>query len=176
MKLQTSNNWSCLPCAFAMALGISVEQLIKMIGHDGSEEPYTSLPGQKAGFHEQECIEVCQQLGYACTPIEIVPQMKPVPDGPVRAVWFPSEKLTADPEERNWQRFVGHLKWTRGVITGVKINANSKVVIGHAVAWDGLVHDSQGKGFVYPIDEANNYGFVPRTYWKLQEIKDARGC
>lgn len=165
MKIQTGDKWSCLPCSFAMAIGIPVEKLIKMIGHDGSDEPYDELPGQKAGFHEQECIEVLQRLGYACTPIEIVPQMMPALRGPIRPIWFPLKQLTAAPEDWNWQRFIRHLKDTRGVITGVTKRANG--VIGHAVAWKGVIYDP--RGYMYTIEEAGNYNFVPRTYWKIQE-------
>lgn len=174
MKMRTGNNWSCLPCSFAMVLDISVEKFIRMIGHDGSDKPYEDYPGQKAGFHEQECIEVLQRLGYACTPIEIVPQLTPVVGGPLRPIWFFPEKLTGDPEDWNWQRFIRHLKGTRGVITGAKKRIDSSEMLGHAVAWDGLVHDPQGRGFTYTIEEAHNYGFIPRGYWKIQEIINGR--
>jgi hypothetical protein len=169
-----------------MALHMPVKKLIEMIGHDGSEEPYRELPGQKAGFHEQECINVCQQLGYACTPIEIVPQMIPVSGGPVRSVWFLPEgqsdwpgtlrgQLIANLEDWNWRRFIQHLKDTRGVLTGEKKRIGSNVVVGHAVAWSGMIYDSQGKGFIYSLENAHQYGFVPRTYWKIQEIMNGRG-
>lgn len=174
MKMQTGNSWSCLPCSFAMVLNIPVKKFIRMIGHDGSDEPYELFPGQKAGFHEQECIEVLQRLGYACTVIEIVPQLMPGPGGPVRPIWFPSKKLTGDPEDWNWERFIHHLKGTRGVITGAKKRIDSDEWLGHAVAWDGLIHDSQGRGFTYPIEKAHDYGFTPRNYWKVQEITNGR--
>lgn len=175
MKIQTSNGWSCLPCSFAMAINMPVEDFIELIGHDGSEEVYEKLPGVKAGFHEQECIEVVQQLGYSCTPIEIVPQMMPVPGGPVRPIWFWPEKLTANPEDWNWQRFTKHLKDSRGVITGMKENISTQEFIGHAVAvCNGTVYDPQGRGFIYPIDDAHNYGFRIRAYWKIQETVDGR--
>ncbi len=174
MNMQTYTNWSCLPCAFAMALDMAVEKFIDTIGHDGSDEPYAGLPGQKAGFHEQECIEVCQQFGYACTPIEIVPQMMPVPDGPVRQIWFrPEQRLT-----ENWARFRRHLEGTRGVLTGVKKRLNEDAVghtLGHAVAWNGMIYDPQGKGFIYLFENAYQFGFVPRTYWKIQEVMNGRG-
>ena len=171
MNMKTGNGWSCLPCSFAMVLDLSVEEFIKMLGHDGSAEPYPAYPGQKAGFHEQECIEVAQQLGYACTPIEIVPQMMPMPGGPIRPIWFPG---AGDPEGANWQRFLRHLNGSRGVLTGVKQRTNSVKRLGHAVAWDGsYVYDPQGEGFLYRIDEASDFGFTPRNYWKIQEVTNA---
>lgn len=174
MRMRTGNSWSCLPCSFAMAINISVEKFIEKIGHDGSAKPYKEYPDHKAGFHEQECIEVLQQLGYACTPIEIVPQLMPVLGGPIRPIWFLPERLTGDPEDAtllnwNWQRFIRHLEGSQGVITGTKKRINSKEALGHAVAWGGKVYDPQGKGFIYAIEEASNYGFIPRGYWKIEE-------
>jgi hypothetical protein len=152
-----------------MVLDLSVEEFTELIGHDGSAEPYVNLPGQKAGFHEQECIEVAQQLGYACTPIEIVPQMMPMPGGPVRPIWFPGTE--EDREENNWRRFIRHLTNTYGVITGMRQRINNGGMVGHAVAWDGEnIYDPQGVGFLYYINEASDFGFTPRTYWKIQEV------
>ena len=171
MNMKTGNGWSCLPCSFAMVLDLPVEEFIKMIGHDGSAEPYPAYPGQKAGFHEQECIEVVQQLGYACTPIEIVPQMMPMPGGPIRPIWFPG--TDSDREENNWQRFKRHLTDTYGVITGLRQRA-SGAVIGHAVAWDGKnIDDSQGEGSLYSLEEVSDFGFTPRVCWKIQEVRYA---
>lgn len=168
MNLKVGNGWSCLPCAFAMVLDISVEELVGLIGHDGSAEPYVNRPGQKAGFHEQECVEAAQLLGYACTPIEIVPQMMPVPGGPIRPIWFPGTE--SDREENNWRRFKRHLTNTYGVITGLKQRPNGEM-IGHAVAWNGRnIYDSQGDGCIYALGEAKDFSFTPRTYWKIQEV------
>ncbi len=165
MKIQTSNNWSCLPCSFAMVLDIPVREFIDRLGHDGSEKPYQERPDQEAGFHEQECIEVVQRLGYACTPIEIVPQMIAAPECLYpRQIWFSPGR-----EEANWERFKGHLYNTRGVLTGLKKKIN-RADIGHAVAWNGKIYDSQGKGFIYSLANASDYGFAPRVYWKIQRI------
>jgi len=158
-----------------MALDVPVERFIKMIGHDGSAEPYENLPGQKAGFHEQECIEVLLQFAAACTPIEIVPQMVPMPGGPIRPIWFFPEQLKANPEDWNWQRFKRHLKGTHGVITGARGYPWGGKLMGHAVAWNGreslpMIYDPRGKGYVYPIEAAHAHGFKPRVYWKIQEM------
>jgi hypothetical protein len=150
-----------------MAIHLSVLKFIEMIGHDGSAEPYEDFPGLKAGFHEQECIEVLQWRGFSCTPIEIVPQMTPAPGVPVRPVWFPPGHSS---EDGNRQRFICHLRESRGVITGMKKYINNDKMIGHSVAWDGMIYDPQGKGFVYTLEQMGDYGFMPRVYWKVQEI------
>jgi hypothetical protein len=153
-----------------MAIDIPVAEFIEDIGHDGGAEPYSSLD-TKAGFHEQECIDVLQRRGFACTPVEIVPQMVPFERGPARQIWFGGQRPGLSPEDCNWERFLTHLQGTCGVLTGVKKKINSNSFIGHAVAWfDGMIHDPQGSGYIYSIDDAPNYGYIPRAYWKIQEV------
>lgn len=158
-----------------MVLGIPVKKLIDMIGHDGSTKLYAERPQQEGGFHEQECIEAAQKLGFACTPIEIVPQMVLAGCTVSRPVWFPPyTQLLATSEETNLRRFYRHLQKSRGVLTGLKNRINSTVKIGHAVAWGhNEIYDPQGEGFIYSLTEASDYGFNPRVYWKIQEIKHA---
>jgi len=165
MKIQTNpNGWSCLPTAFAMVAGISVTEFIKAVGHDGGAEPY-ELPGVKAGFHEQECIEVILSLGYSCTPIEFIPRISARLDGTdVRSILF-----GAEPRD-NWRRFVRHLTQGPGVITGYY--CGKPPVRGHAVAWDskdGKVYDPRG-GRRYSLESVRDYSFIPRCFWKVQKV------
>ncbi len=163
------NGWSCLPTAFAMALDLEPSNVIEQIGHDGSIEPYKE-DGLKAGFHEQECIEVTQRLGYACTPIEAVPTISPYSDGREgRPIYF-GEELAS-----NWRRFLRHLDGTCGVLTGTfTLPGDPTPLRGHAVAWDGVVtqkiHDPMGPR-CYPFEEATKYGFTPKCFWKVQDVK-----
>jgi len=154
-----------------MVVDLTLKEFTDRIGHDGSNEPYEEIPGMKGGFHTQECIEVLQEMGLACTPIEIVPQMRPTPDGPTCPIWFSPEHLTADPEDWNWQRLKRHLNCSSGVITGINRKTNNEI-IGHAVAWNGreaVIYDPLG--YNYSIDQAGYYGFTPQTYWKVQKIQ-----
>lgn len=160
------NNWSCLPTAFAMVIDKTPEWMIEQIGHDGSDEPYQA-PWLKAGFHEQECVEVVQLLGYACTPIEALPTIAPALDGrEVRPVYFGGAPVG------NWERFLRHLSGTCGVLTGTYTKPGEpNCVRGHAVAWDGsMVHDPIGPR-CYPFEEAAKYGFTPGCFWKVQDVK-----
>ena len=157
------NNWSCLPTAFAMAIGWPTDRIIQEIGHDGSDELYHAK-GVKAGFHEQECIEVLQKFGYACTPIEIVPCISPNTDlSDYRLVYF-GDGLTS-----NVARLKRHLEDSHGVLTGI-YTKNDKVT-GHAVAWDGtMIYDPNFGGRIYTFDDSSKHGFTPRCYWKVQHV------
>ncbi|MHC4301839.1 MAG: hypothetical protein ACYS7Y_31620 [Planctomycetota bacterium] len=168
MKLQTNPNyWSCLPTSFAMAVDKPVTWFIAQIGHPGAEEPY-DVKGLKAGFHEQECIEVVQGMGFACTPIELVPTISPYTDGrSSRPIYF---GLGVDD---NYHRMFKHMEGVNGVVTGVYVPAPPKKQIGHAVAWDGLkkmVYDSNHGGQVYPVTGMFNHHFIPRCFWKIQRV------
>ncbi len=111
---------NCLAIASAMALGISYNQLIKEIGHDGQAIIFPDLPdpGCRQGFHIQEIIDVAIDLGVAVTPIEALPFS--TPDG--QKTFGVNFKI---------KRFQNHLKNARGVITGMKKKWR------HAVFWDG---------------------------------------
>lgn len=164
MNIQINPNaWSCLPTAFAMALDLATHDFIRLIGHDGRAEPY-KLPGLKAGFHEQECIEAAQSLGYACTPVEILPCITPNADGSeTRCIYFGDE-------DGNWARFLHHLHEADGVITGVYTGGVQ--LRGHAVAWSHLermIYDPKG-GRTYDLDGSKVNHFLPRCFWKIQKV------
>lgn len=179
MKMQTGNSWSCLPCSFAMVINMPVKDFISLLGHDGGAKPYPEAPEQVAGFHEQECIEVLQALNYACTPIEMVPQMMPWLDGPMRQIWFPRVSVVPEPPScldlravGNKERFIRHLSNTCGVLTGKRIIDPRARPIGHAVAWDGQsIYDPRGDhGLIYSFYNAGEHGFSPQTFWKVQDL------
>jgi hypothetical protein len=50
-----------LPTAFAICLGIDVEDIFKWLGHDGSEIIYSDTPEPycRRSFHPQELIDYC---------------------------------------------------------------------------------------------------------------------
>lgn len=57
------NAWSCLPTAFATATSIQVQEIIELIGHDGSEIlfPALSEPKCRRAFHPQEVTKALLQ-------------------------------------------------------------------------------------------------------------------
>ena len=76
MKLQrTKGLWTCLPASFATLLGLTLDEMLQQIGHDGSEVVFEGLPDPECrrAFHPQEMIDVCESHGYAVTPIEARP-------------------------------------------------------------------------------------------------------
>ena len=154
MELQLNpNNWSCLPTSFAMVLGMPVEQFIALMGHDGSAEPWE---GYKIGFHEQECIEVADSLGWHCTPIELYPTIIP-------CVVPPMEPATIHFQEGNEFRFAKHLD-TNGVFIGGLLGSG----MGHAVAWDAekqLIYDP--RGMVFALKQCRERNYYYRSFWKI---------
>lgn len=170
MKAQINPNyWSCLPTAFAMAIDKPVEWFIQQIGHPGAEEPYTEK-GLKAGFHEQECIEVLSKMDLACTPIELFPMISPYPDKrDARPIFFGMG------EDANWMRIMRHMMDHPGVLTGVyRRPGKTPDTIGHATAWSHekkLVYDPIG-GRSYPFIQCRDFLFYPRCFWKIQKVQN----
>lgn len=130
MKIQMQpNKWSCLPTAFAIALGVPVGEVIKTIGHDGSEIVFPGLtePFCRRSFHIQELIDVCTHRNIGIIPVEIAPISETI-----RRHTYKIPVLS--------DRIEYYLIKYTGVLTG--IGASGKP---HAVAWDGnMVLDPNG--------------------------------
>ncbi len=129
MILQNSPNcWSCMAASFATALGISVEEVIRHVGHDGSDIIHIGNdPERRRGFHPQEMIDLCLELDENVVAIEAAPCFaRPNGYGSV-----PIEIIGG-----NDKRIRGYLHRNHGVLTG--LNSIGKP---HAVYWDGeMIH------------------------------------
>ena len=112
------NVWSCVPNAFSQATGINFDEIIRLIGHDGSEIMDASLPEPygRRGFHVQEVIEALWTLGWSVTEFDCF-------------LYQVSMGKPRRREKRDVTRFMtGH----PGVLTG-DFDGKS-----HAVYWDGV--------------------------------------
>ena len=71
------NNWSCLPSAFAMCMGTTLQMMCKLIGHDGSAIAWPGYPGplDRRGFHIQEILHACHKLNYSVMPVQLNPTL-----------------------------------------------------------------------------------------------------
>jgi hypothetical protein len=71
------NAWSCLPTAFAIATGISLETLLQRIGHDGSSLLFNdaSFPHDRRAFHVQEIIDALYDFHIFVSEIECCPRL-----------------------------------------------------------------------------------------------------
>lgn len=71
------NNWSCLPSAFGICMGVTLEKMIELIGHDGSAEiwPRDPSPLNRRGFHIQEILHACYKLNYFAMPVALNPTL-----------------------------------------------------------------------------------------------------
>lgn len=69
--IRQPNRWSCNACAWAMVLGLTLEQVIEAVGHDGSKIWHATLPEprNRMGFFDEELTWLAVQQGYACTEI-----------------------------------------------------------------------------------------------------------
>lgn len=156
------NNWSCVLAAFAMAMEVTTEELVKGIGHDGSQVAFPGLgtPNRLRGFHTQELIVEAIRHGFSATPLERVPVIaSPMPDirGPIP---IPSTERDG---------LFGRLVFNeRGVLTGVNDRR-----IGHAVAFDrGQVFDPAGPtGRIYPFSFENceRRNFYAQCAWVVKK-------
>ncbi len=146
--------WSCLPEAVATALDIPFENLIKSIGHDGSEFVYKDKSFRR-GFHIQECIDVATSMGVAFVPIEC--HFALTPNG--------LETYVVGSKGGQSKRFQEYLYITkRGFFEGMSLDKNHHT-IGHAAAWvNGEVVDPRGP--VYSYEDRIKHNFTISKFWR----------
>lgn len=144
MMLQP-NAWSCMPAAFAMALGQTPKEIIYAVGHDGSEVifPLEQEPMNRRGFQLQELIDVCLQLDVVPVVIHAYPRIVSS-TGVLHPVF--------DDETANI-RMDNYLNGKIGVLLGQSDGHP------HAVAWNGYkIFDP--KGVKYEIQEFGLQTFI----------------
>jgi hypothetical protein len=163
------NRWSCLVTAFAMALDIPVAELIRLVGHDGSEivNPELPEPGCRRGFHIQEMIEACWSQGHSVTPIEVFPQSMNAVYCEPRIIWFPSG-IKGTREDGNWMRLYKHIlrpPQGRGVLECVG------PTWAHAMAVAcGDVYDPDQQDSIIPFSKTaiEERGLFIRCFWRIE--------
>lgn len=119
-KQRQSNNWSCLPTAFAIILDKPVQDVFDFLGHDGSEILWRDLPEPlcRRSFHIQEMYDYAIARDHMVMPIELMSGIQPA--NTCIPFILPGQRL---------HRVHGYLDNFDAVITGT-FNGNR-----HAVAW-----------------------------------------
>lgn len=141
--------YNCVVDAFAKAMRISANELVKLLPHDGLSQ----IPGQdiQRSHHIQEIIDIASARGIWFCPIELAPQAL-YPQINQRYPIFFGEDIVG-----NFKRFKKYLKDSKGVITGLRGKT------GHAVYWNGTeCQDSRGNWDLW----SGNADFAPDTYWR----------
>ncbi len=123
-----------------------------MMGHDGSEIlwPEMTEPYCRRSFHIQELIGVADTLGYACTPFEACPCIRP--EGASKSY----DLVTMG---KRIARMDAIMSFTKGVCIGYTKGGQP-----HAVAWSGdSVYDPCGA--IYKREE-----FMLESFWKIKSF------
>lgn len=135
MKLiQQPNDWSCVACSFAMTFNVSLDVIVKIIGHDGSEFVFENV---RRGFAPMEMIYVGSKLGKFVMPLHTDEEL----------IYEQYTKVIKLPKPKEW--------WQEMLIgnKAVLFLDKGKSYL-HAVAYnpeDGLIYDPTG--IKYPISD-----------------------
>jgi hypothetical protein len=135
--------------SFAMLLDAPMDELIKEIGHDGSEVwwPNIDPPECHRGFHVQEFLDLCMKRGKILGWVEAIMTV----GGRNR---FPAKEINGDHEKR-WNSYLRNFP---GVILGVTSSGGR-----HAVAWNrDKIFDP--KGFIVELEDTD---LEPDTFHPL---------
>lgn len=136
-----------------MVLGHSVERIVKLIGHDGSEIlwPHLGEPERRTAFHIEEIQYAARSLGFAF--ICYVPAFM---YQPIRG------NLNSVVDVRKFDKqFPEVLLSMDGILLG-----QGKAGTDHAVAWnhkEGLIYDPNGT--IYDAQ-----GFVPEAFHGITRL------
>jgi hypothetical protein len=138
--LLQSDEWSCLPTAFAMTLGILPKEIYEFIGHDGSEVIWPELdePYCRRSFSIEEMLDYCIATVYY--PVQLSPNPAYCPEQTDRLF-----QPFLEPEAR----FAHYLEVKPAVLLGIGKDSGHP----HAVAWchkEQLIFDPSGEK--YSID------------------------
>lgn len=130
------NSWSCFPTAFSYILGIDIVDLIKILGHDGSEKiwPQFNPPRCYRSWHIQELVKASLSLGYAVIQIDRVMCSAPSPNV--------QDYINPDIE---------YFYWTIANSTGV-LPVRTQKGEGHALAYNRNVLYDPATGHTTKID------------------------
>jgi len=124
------NNSACVGLAFAMAAGLTWEEMVKLVGHDGTE----MFGGYPVGFHPQE---ILFKLRTKPSPVKFC-EYHLVPASTIKGKVY---RLTDEVTTR-LERFKRWINETRGV---VRMMVPGEFFV-HAVAYDkGMIYDSSLK-------------------------------
>jgi hypothetical protein len=140
------NRWSCLPTSLAMLSDKSFNEIIALIGHDGSEIVFKDLPEPQCrrSFLIEEIQYITPTLGFV-----LVPYFPGV-------VYKPQEKLSI---QVDFPQLGAKMMERDGIIFGYPMGRT----LGHVVAWsalEALIYDPNGTK--YPADAGY---FVIETFY-----------
>jgi hypothetical protein len=141
-----------------MVLNSNVEQILRLLEHDGSEIVWPDQPDPacRRGFHIQECIELLRTIDLMATPYEAVPCQVPSFGVPAYRVFFGGTEISA------LERFTSIIGSTRGIITG-------RCRFAHAVAYEyGRVFDPAGIIYDYSPEACQLHNFLGLCAWSIK--------
>jgi hypothetical protein len=174
--LHSSDDALCILTAFAMVFDMDPDELQAEIGSNWQSIAFSGLPQPYCwrGYHVQEFIRYAVQRGYAITPIELAPVVAPpMIKGGYNTPPYPNVPiyLGDEAEARSWQIFKNIVLNSRGILTGLLVNA-SILIRGHAVAYEhGVIYDPRGRTFYYSAEECESRGFYANCAWRVDRMK-----
>jgi hypothetical protein len=146
------NQWSCAITSLAMTLHVPVQELIDELGHDGSQIIFPQLiePMCRRGFHSQELIRLAWRRGFAVTPIELFPTIRPMQGEGLHTIYYDGDA------EINVGRFVDTIHDRIGILEG----QSGRWM--HAVHFRyGEIYDPDGYQYLYSKRGCQGTGFIP---------------
>jgi hypothetical protein len=171
-----NNDHLCLLTSFAMVLDVPAEILLEQIGDQWKTLAFPDLPVPSCwrGIHIQELILIALRLGYAVTPVELMPQTTPPQaiNPKTRVAYQNIVVFHGADESTNWDIFRNVVMTCRGVLVGIKTRPPTRFQCGHAVAFEkGVIFDPSSEVYMYSVQQCEARRFYANYAWRFDRIE-----
>lgn len=124
MRLIEQQGYNCIIASLAMVWKLEFDEVVKLIGHDGTSLQFPASDRPYVGIHSQEVLDVALKRGDAMVIIQFYPMQGPGDGKGAKLVWTAASC---------YRRFRDYLINKHSVLIGETEGGR-----GHAVAFDGL--------------------------------------
>lgn len=125
MEMVLQKGSTCMFASLAMVWNYSLDEVISLFGHDGTEIVFPDSAFPMRGIHPQEILDVAYSEGYGMLMIELLPARHPQDDK--------YKPVAIDDEDVLESRFLRYIYKRLAVLIVQKKESGN----GHCVAWDG---------------------------------------
>lgn len=139
MEMVRQQGLTCMVASLAMVWGCDFKDVVRLLGHDGTEKVFLASAYPRRGIHDQEVMDVAYKDGYAMMIIEGLPRLSPRDNEAEYVIMNTLENLT--------DRLESYIKGKYAVLIGLNSDG-----MGHCVAYDGDLIFDPASGRKYDLD------------------------
>lgn len=156
--IKQPNRWSCGLASLAMLFDSSVEEIVNLLGHDGSEIKWADYkePFCRRAFHTQEFQDISNHFGFILSEIVGVPML---------CAMNPEDAIPMWELEHCERRLMDYMNGNQGLIIG-----QYSLDKFHMCAWDGYEVLDPMEPRRYSLDSRDQQVITIGSFWLKSKI------